>query len=164
MKGPLRVGRDISFNTKGVTGWWRGERSGVQILSAPEGAPRANEGADNPFILEFPIQDAGVWPITNQRRRREHQKLTLLLNFLLAGTTKFLGERPKQFWTAVNLGVSLNSSGRGKCTSQTLGRSWSRNFRHQSARKLRRLTRNNITKKLEVLMGAASAFQMTSMN
>jgi hypothetical protein len=54
MKGPLRVGRDISFNTKGVEGWWRGERSGVQILPAPESAPRANEGADNPFILEFP--------------------------------------------------------------------------------------------------------------
>jgi hypothetical protein len=109
MKGPLRVGRDISFNTKGVAGWWRGERSGVQILPAPEGAPRANEGADNPFILEFPIQDAGVWPttnysITNQRRRREHQKLTLLLNLLLAGTTKFLRERPKQFWTNVNFG------------------------------------------------------------
>jgi len=102
MKGPLRVGRDISFNTKGVEGWWRGERSGVQILPAPESAPRV-AGADNPFILEFPIRDAGRWPttnypITNQRRRREHQKLTLLLNLLLAGTTKFLRERPRHFW------------------------------------------------------------------
>jgi hypothetical protein len=109
MKGPLMVGRDISFNTKGVEGWWRGERSGVQILPAPESAPHANEGADNPFILEFPIRDAGVWPttnysITNQRRRREHQKLTLLLNLLLAGTTKFLSERPRCFWTNVNPG------------------------------------------------------------
>ena len=41
MKGPPKVGRDISFNTKGVGGWWRGERSGVQILPAPENAPRA---------------------------------------------------------------------------------------------------------------------------
>jgi len=103
MKG---VGREISFNTKGVGGWWRGERSGVQILPAPESAPRANEGADNPFILEFPIQDAGVWPttnysITNQRRRREHQKLTLFLNLLLGGTTKFLRERPRHFWANV---------------------------------------------------------------
>jgi hypothetical protein len=109
MKGPLRVGRDISFNTKGVEGWWRGVRSGVQILPAPEGAPRANEGADNPFILEFPIRDAGRWPttnypITNQRRRREHQKLTLLLNLLLAGTTKFLRERPRHFWANVRFG------------------------------------------------------------
>ncbi len=106
MKGPLRVGREISFNTKGVGGWWRGERSGVQILPAPESAPRANEGADNPFILEFSILDAGEWPttnysITNQRRRREHQKLTLLLNLLLGGTTKFLRERPRHFWANV---------------------------------------------------------------
>jgi hypothetical protein len=109
MKGPLRVGREISFNTKGVGGWWRGERSGVQILPAPESAPRANEGADNPFILEFPILDAGEWPttncsITNQRRRREHQKLTLLLNLLLRGTTKFLRELPRHFWANVRSG------------------------------------------------------------
>ena len=112
MKGPLKVGRDISFNTKGVEGWWRGERSGVQILAAPESAPRANEGADNPFILEFPILDAGVWPttnysITNQRRRREHQKLTLLLNLLLGGTTKFLRERPRHFWANVRSSAEL---------------------------------------------------------
>jgi hypothetical protein len=111
MKGPLRVGRDISFNTKGVAGCWRGERSGVQILPAPESAPRAHEGADNPFILEFPIRDAGEWPttnysITNQRRRREHQKLTLLLNVLLRGNTKFLRERPRHFWANVRSGES----------------------------------------------------------
>ena len=109
MKGPLRVGRDISFNTKRVEGWWRGERSGVQILPAPESAPRANEGADNPFILEFPIRDAGRWPttnysITNQRRRREHQKLTLLLNLLLAGTTKFPRQRSRHFWAVRSAG------------------------------------------------------------
>jgi len=109
MKGPLRVGRDISFNTKGVKGWWRGQRSGVQILPAPDSASRANEGADNPFILEFPIRDAGQWPttnysITNQRRRREHQKLTLLLNLLLGGTTNFLRERPRHFWADVRCG------------------------------------------------------------
>ncbi len=112
MKGPLKIGREISFNTKGVGGWWRGERSGVQIVPAPESAPRANEGADNPFILEFPIQDAGEWPttnypITNQRRRREHQKLTLLLNLLLGGTTKFLRERPRHFWASVHSGGEL---------------------------------------------------------
>lgn len=109
MNGPLRVGRDISFNTKGVAGWWRGEWSGVQILPAPDGAPRAHEGADNPFILEFPILDAGEWStinysITNQRRRREHQKLTLLLNVLLRGTTKFLPERSRHFWANVSPG------------------------------------------------------------
>jgi hypothetical protein len=109
MKGPVRVGRDLSFNTKLVDGWWRGERSGVQILPAPESAPRANEDADNALILEFPIQDAGVWPttnypITNQRRIREHKKLTLLLNLLLIGTTKFLSERRRHFWANVHFG------------------------------------------------------------
>jgi len=109
MNGPLMVGRDISFNTKGVEGWWRGEQSDVQILPPPENAPRAYQGSDIPFILEFPIRDAGVWPatnypITNQRRIREHQKLTRLLNLLLEGTTRFLGERRRNFWANVNPG------------------------------------------------------------
>jgi hypothetical protein len=81
----------------------------VQIQPAPANAPRANEGTDNPFILEFPIQDAGAWhtsnySITNQRRRREHQKLTRLLNLLLEGTTRFLGERRRNFWANVHPG------------------------------------------------------------
>jgi hypothetical protein len=59
------------------------------------------EHADNPFILEFPIQDAGLWPITNYRRIREHRRLTLLLNLLLAGTTKFLPDRRRHFWACV---------------------------------------------------------------
>ena len=106
LKGPRKIGREFSFSTHRVDGWWRGERSRVQILPPPEGAPLTYEGADNPFVLEFPIQDAGVWPttnysITNQRRRREHQNLTLLLNLLLIGTTKFLRERPRHFWARV---------------------------------------------------------------
>src|ERR1700674_1453166 len=56
INGPQKVGREFSFNTFRVGGWWRGERSGVQILPPPEGAPRAPvEIADHPFILEFPI-------------------------------------------------------------------------------------------------------------
>jgi hypothetical protein len=107
--GPRKIGREISFSVHRVDGWWRGEQSRVQILPPPEGAPLTNEGADNPFVLEFPIQDAGVWPttnyhITNQRRGREHQKLTRLLNLLLIGTTKFLGERRRNFWANVHPG------------------------------------------------------------
>ncbi len=49
MKGPPRVGRDIN-------GWWRGELSKVQNPAGASKRARANEGADNPFILEFPIQ------------------------------------------------------------------------------------------------------------
>ena len=104
LKGPRRVGREFSFSTFRVEGWWRGTRSGVQILPPPDGAPRApGEHADNPFILEFPIQDAGLWPITNYRRIREHRKLTRLLNLLLAGTTKLLPDRRRHFWTCVHL-------------------------------------------------------------
>ena len=65
LKGPQKVGRDISFSTFSVEGWWRGTRSGVQIVPPPDNAPRARELADNPFILEFPIQEAsGLWPIS----------------------------------------------------------------------------------------------------
>ena len=92
LKGPQKVGRDISFSTFGVEGWWRGTRSGVQIVPTPDNAPRARELAV-PFILEFPIQDAGIWSITNHRRMREHRRITRLLNLLLAGATKSLPER-----------------------------------------------------------------------
>jgi len=103
LRGPRKVGRNLSFNTVGVKGWWHGEKSGVQILPPPATAPRPPQTlADHPFILEFPLQDAGAWPttnysITNQRRRREHRKLALLLNLLLVGTTKFLPDRRRSF-------------------------------------------------------------------
>jgi Apea-like HEPN len=99
--GPQRIGREFSFSTHRVERSWRGERSGVQILPPPDGAPRASEMADDPFILEFPIQEAGLWDVTNHRRRREHRRLTLLLNLLLAGTTKFQPDRRRHFWAAV---------------------------------------------------------------
>jgi hypothetical protein len=103
--GPLKVGREFSFNTFRVTGWWRGVRSGVQILPPPDQSPRApTELADHPFVLEFPIEQAGLWPITNHRRVREHRRLTLLLNLLLVGTTKFLPDRPRHLWACVGFG------------------------------------------------------------
>jgi len=107
LKGPRRVGREFSFSTFRVEGWWRGTRSGVQILPAPNSAPRGGGGSDDPFVLEFPVQDAGpgLWPITNHRRMREHRKLTLLLNLLLAGTTKFLPDRRRNFWACVQFGA-----------------------------------------------------------
>jgi hypothetical protein len=104
LNGPQKVGREFSFNTFRVCGWWRGERSGVQILPPPDGAPHAPvEIADHPFILEFPIAGApdDLWQITNHRRIREHQQLTRLLNLLLAGTSKFLPGRNRHFWACV---------------------------------------------------------------
>jgi hypothetical protein len=35
LKGPQKVGRELSFNTFRVEGWWRGARSRVQILPPP---------------------------------------------------------------------------------------------------------------------------------
>ena len=102
LAGPLKVGCDYSFSSFRVLGSWRGERSGVQILPPPEGAPRANdEGADHPFILEFPIKVTDCWPVTNHRRMRDHRNLTLLLNVLLAGHTSFQSNRPAHFWANV---------------------------------------------------------------
>ena len=73
--GPYKVGRDCSFSTFRVPGSWRGKRSGVQILPAPEDAPRAPyETAEHPLILEFPVKVSDHWPITNFRRMREHRR------------------------------------------------------------------------------------------
>jgi Apea-like HEPN len=106
LKGPRRVGREFSFSTFRVAGWWRGTQSGVQILPPPNTAPRpAPIIGDDPFILEFPIQDAGLRPITIHRRMRQHRKLTLLLNLLLVGTTKFLSDRRRYFWACVQFGA-----------------------------------------------------------
>ena len=56
LTGPLKLGRDYSFSSFRVKGWWYGERSGVRILPPPEHAPSSSvEMADHPFILEFPI-------------------------------------------------------------------------------------------------------------
>ena len=42
-KGPQKIGRELSFSTHRVDGWWRGERSRVQILPPPERAPLTQE-------------------------------------------------------------------------------------------------------------------------
>lgn len=97
--GPMKVGRDYSFSLFRVSGFWRGERSGIQILPPPDDAPRAPvEVAEHPFILEFPIQASDFEPVTNHRRRRDHRKLTLLLNVLLAGRASLQPRQPNHFW------------------------------------------------------------------
>lgn len=102
LAGPLMVGRDCSFSSFRVLGWWRGARSQVQILPPPDHAPRAHvESAQHPFILEFPVQASDFWPVTNHRRLREHRKLTLLLNVLLAGRTCLQSRRSEHFWASM---------------------------------------------------------------
>lgn len=99
---PLKTGRDISFCGFRVEGSWRGEKSGVQILPPPVEAPKADvELADHPFILEFPVKAGDNWPITNFRRNRQHQRLTFLLNVLLAGGTTIQSRRSRNFWASV---------------------------------------------------------------
>ena len=69
LAGPTKVGREYSFSGFRVTGSWRGEHSGVQILPPPADAPRASvELADHPFILEFPLMVSGLAQVTNYRR------------------------------------------------------------------------------------------------
>jgi hypothetical protein len=103
LAGPMKVGRDFSFSSFRVLGSWRGRRSGVHILPPPNDAPRAPyEMAEHPFILEFPMRTTNAWAITNHRRIREHRRLTLLLNVLLAGRTSLQPRRPEHFWARVS--------------------------------------------------------------
>jgi hypothetical protein len=97
--GLNKVGRDCSFSSFRVTGSWQGARSGVQILPPPADAPAAPcQGAEHPFILEFPVKVSDQWSIINYRRRRNHRCLTLLLNILLAGRTCVQPRRSRHFW------------------------------------------------------------------
>jgi hypothetical protein len=98
---PRKVGRDISFSGYPVTGSWRGQQSGVQILPVAPDAPRPPVHiADHPFLLEFPIISSPRWPITNYRRQREHRQMTQLLNVLLNGGVSKLPRRTRFFWGA----------------------------------------------------------------
>jgi hypothetical protein len=97
--GAIKVGRDCSFSSYRVAGSWQGARSGVQILPPPGDAPVAPvEMAEHPFVLEFPLKASDRWPITNHRRMRNHRRLTLLLNILLAGGTCEQPRRPRHLW------------------------------------------------------------------
>src|SRR5262249_43742969 len=99
LTGPRAVGRDYSFSSHRVHGSWIGSRSGVQILPPDPASPTAPfELAEHPFILEFPIQKAEFWPITNHRRIRQHRELTLLLNVLLRGRMNLQPRRQPHFW------------------------------------------------------------------
>ena len=102
LPGPVTIGRGWSFSGLRVLGSWRGKYSGVQILPPPSGAPLAPvEHADHPFILEFPVKATELRPLLQYRLAREHRRLTLLLNILLAGGTSLQVRRPRHLWAAV---------------------------------------------------------------
>ena len=97
--GRSKFGREFSFSSFRVQGSWRGDCSHVQIMPAPEDAPSAPlEIAAHPFILEFPLVESDSLSITNDRWRRGHRKLTLLLNILLAGHTHVAPQNANHFW------------------------------------------------------------------
>jgi hypothetical protein len=101
LRGPQKIGRDLSFSTHLVKGCWRGPKSGVQILPPPDNAPLAREGGENPFILELPIRESSLFSLKNYRRLREHRNLTKVLNLLLADTISLLPTRRRNFWANV---------------------------------------------------------------
>jgi Apea-like HEPN len=81
-----------------MPGWWRGNRSNVQILPPHSEAPASTATTEHPFILEFPMKESGLRPITDYRRAREHRNLTLLLNLLIAGGTTLQPRQQEGFW------------------------------------------------------------------
>jgi hypothetical protein len=88
--GPMKVGREFSFSARRVTGSWRGARSGVQICPPPTDVGRLPEMSGYyPFVLEFPLMDAGVDTVTNHRRICKSRDLTLLLNLFFPGGVRY---------------------------------------------------------------------------
>ena len=85
-----RIVRWWTFSSYRVSGSWRGDTSRVQILPPFADTPNAPvEMADHPFLLEHPFYYSGYGPLDQYRAIREHRKLTLLLNVLLRGSTKW---------------------------------------------------------------------------
>jgi hypothetical protein len=119
--GPPKVGREYSFSSFRVPGFWRGLRSGVQILPPASQAPQAPiEMAAHPFILEFPIIGApdDLWSITNHRRMREHRRLTLLLNVLLTARVSFESRRSEHFWAYIPAAEGTGGNGESRWLQQ----------------------------------------------
>ncbi|MDB6158090.1 MAG: hypothetical protein JWO04_1796 [Gammaproteobacteria bacterium] len=101
---PDKVGRNFAFCGPRVTGWWRGARSGVQVLPPPIGAPTIPQGmGDHPFVLEFPTHSDSAWGVMVKRRLHEHRKLTLLLNVLLTGGIIFEPRQLAHAWACTGM-------------------------------------------------------------
>lgn len=97
--GQKRVGRQIGFSAKRVSGNWRGANSNIQICAPPANAPLPNELiAENPFVLEFPFVQSGISRIDNYRLGREHCRYCRVLNVILFSHIQFHGIRQKKFW------------------------------------------------------------------
>jgi hypothetical protein len=105
-----RFGREIAFSSYNVDGWWRGARSGVQILPPPEGAPKMPNPemmGEHPFILEIPLHSDRSGTVTNRRRLREHRRVALLLNMLLTGRVNCQLRQTRFAWAITNMPPSV---------------------------------------------------------
>ena len=85
------IGKGICFSYHQTNGWWRGERSHIQILPAPQTTLPQNFGmAQHPFVVEFPIIQSEVEKVTLHRRWKTLEEIALLFNLLLAGRTSLV--------------------------------------------------------------------------
>lgn len=83
-RGTPAVGRAIVLASRRVSGCWRSDRCGVQILPAPGAYPEPlAESALRPFMLEFPVVESANGFVSNSRRFRQVLRYSRLLNILL---------------------------------------------------------------------------------
>ena len=93
---------DILFSSKPVKGCFRAATDQLQILPAPDRAPRPPVIiADHPFILEFPIKSSSDGFVTNNRAMRRALELTWTLNTLLPIAISRIGPRTQHLWGLV---------------------------------------------------------------
>jgi len=93
---------DILFSSKPVKGSFRATNGQLQIIPAPDQAPRPPMMiADHPFILEFPIKRSSDGFVTNNRAMRRALEFTWILNALLRATISRLGPRVRHLWGLV---------------------------------------------------------------
>jgi hypothetical protein len=102
--GVQQIAREFSFCNVPVLGSWLGKESGIQICPAPLKAPRPDQiFAENPFILEFPIQISSIASVDAYRRQNMHQKYTSMLNLFLNRRILLQSVQPKHSWSITRL-------------------------------------------------------------
>jgi Helix-hairpin-helix motif len=96
----ISVGADILFSSRPIRASFRSTAGHIQLLPAPESAPKPNVvAADHPFILEFKFRKSRNWQISNMRRQRARIEWAWVLNVLLRDSIKYLGPRVRHFWS-----------------------------------------------------------------
>ena len=92
-------GRGICFSLHVTNGSWRGAKSGIQILPAPETKLPQNLGlVQHPFMVELPILESEIDKVTLHRRWQVLEETTRLFNLLLAGRTTLVFGNGDQIW------------------------------------------------------------------